>query len=178
MTAEYISRYVTPFGAGAVYASESGVTRVDLPDMLKYYAAPAASVEASSLTEHASQLLSRYFAGEPIEFGDIPVDYTGITHFRLKALQTIRGVMYGEIRSYGQIAALCGSPGAARAVGAAMASNSVPIIVPCHRIVGGDGRLTGFSAPGGIDMKRVLLEMEGVEFKRLRAVQKQVVMNK
>jgi len=178
MPEEFRSFFSTQFGVGAVYASESGVVKVVFPEMTKYSTAPDISSKHSSLTEYASELLCRYFGGEPIELADIPVDLTGIPLFRHKALDVIRGVKYGEIRSYGQIAALCGSPLASRAVGGAMASNPVPIIIPCHRIVGGDGRLTGFSASGGINMKRLLLEMEGVEFKRLLAIQKKLVINR
>lgn len=178
MTKEFRSFFSTQFGVGAVYASESAVSKVELPDMRKNSTPSDTSAEPSSLTECAADLVCRYFAGEPIEFADIPVDLAGLSLFRLKALYAIRSVNYGEIRSYGEIAILCGSPHAARAVGGAMAANPVPIIIPCHRIVGGGGGLTGFSAPGGIDMKRWLLEMEGVEFKRLLAIQKQLVINK
>jgi methylated-DNA-[protein]-cysteine S-methyltransferase len=175
MTGEFKSLFSTPYGVGAVHASEFGVLMVLLPDLSQVGAAfqkTAPEFGVSSLTEYASGLLERYFNGEHIGFEDIPVDLHGIPPFRSKALQIIRGIPYGDIRSYGQIAAECGSPGAARAVGGAMASNPVPVIIPCHRVVSINGRLTGFSAPGGETAKMMLLKMEGVEFKGLLAVQK------
>ena len=70
-----------------------------------------------------------------------------------------RGIPRGQTRTYGELARMAGSPGAARAVGQAMARNPWPIIVPCHRVLGSDGALTGFG--GGVDMKRRMLQMEG-----------------
>ena len=176
MTAEkFISIFSTPFGNGVVHASDQGVFKVDLPDMSQAAETlhkPAAGFRSSGLTEYASELLYRYCNGEDIESEDITVDLSSIPPFRCKALQVIRGIPYGDVRSYGQIAAECGSPRAARGVGGAMASNPVPVIIPCHRIVAGNGRLTGFSAPGGETAKMMLLKMEGVEFKGLLAIQK------
>ena len=73
---------------------------------------------------------------------------------------------------------MCGSPHAARAVGGALASNPVPIIIPCHRVVASDGRLTGFSAPGGESTKKALLQMEGVEFKGVLAIRHHAVIHR
>ena len=181
MAVEFRSFFSTPFGVGAVYASEQGIIKVDLPEWSQVATAfqeKSPEVESSRLSEHASALLQRYFTGERIEFKDIPVDLNGVPPFRCKALRVIREIQYGDVRSYGQIAMECGSPHAARAVGGAMASNPVPVIIPCHRIVGRDGRLTGFSAPGGETVKMMLLKMEGVEFKGLLVMQKQLVMNR
>jgi methylated-DNA-[protein]-cysteine S-methyltransferase len=175
------SLFSTPYGNGVVHATQFGIIKVDLPDISHATASFQTNVpefESSCLTKHASELLQRYFIGEQIEFNDIPVDLSCITPFRSKALQVIRGVPYGVVRSYGQIASNCGSPRAARAVGGAMASNPVPVIIPCHRIVASNGRLTGFSAPGGETAKMMLLKMEGVEFKGLLAIQKYLVMNR
>ncbi|MDD5285769.1 MAG: methylated-DNA--[protein]-cysteine S-methyltransferase [Desulfuromonadaceae bacterium] len=180
MVEEFRSIFSTCFGDGVIHASERGVTGVDLPDLSKIAAAShetAPRLKSSSLTEYASELLHRYFSGEPIEFKDIPVDLSGIPPFRSKALHAIRAIPYGDVRSYGQIAAECGSPHAARAVGGAMASNPMPVIIPCHRIVGGDGRMTGFSALGGVTAKMMLLRMEGVEFKGLLVCRNKLVMN-
>jgi len=91
--------------------------------------------------------------------------------FSIKALRTLlKLVPRGRVISYGRLAALCGSPGAARAVGGAMASNPFPILYPCHRVLGSDGSLTGFG--GGLELKRRMLEMEGV-----RAVKGKVDLN-
>ena len=181
MAVEFRSFFSTPFGVGAVYASEHGISKVNLPELSQLvtaFQANSPGIKSSRLTEYTSDLLHRYFAGERIEFKDIPVDLDGVPAFRCKALRVIRDIPYGDVRSYGQIAKECGSPHAARAVGGAMASNRVPVIIPCHRIVGGNGRLTGFSSPGGETVKMMLLKMEGVEFKGLLVIQKQLVMNR
>jgi methylated-DNA-[protein]-cysteine S-methyltransferase len=165
---EYVSSFETVFGMGAVVAGEQGIRRVHLPRGTESgtlvcdgpdRAAP------SELTERVSSLLKRYFNGERLQFDDIPVDIVLSGAFRLHVLRLIRSIPFGEVRSYGTVACLAGSPGAARAVGGAMASNPVPIIIPCHRVIASNGRLTGFSAPGGIKIKKYLLQMEGVEFK-------------
>jgi len=80
--------------------------------------------------------------------------------------------------SYGAIAVRYGSPRAVRAVGGALAANPVPVIIPCHRVVASDGRLTGFSAPGGTAAKMTLLTMEGIQFDSMRVVKNQLVMHR
>jgi len=103
--------------------------------------------------------LQRYFDGQQVLF-DEPLDLSGGTAFQRRVWLAVRDIPYGETRSYGQIARQVGSPGAARAVGRAMATNPVPIVVPCHRVIGSDGDLRGFG--GGLDLKRRMLEMERV----------------
>lgn len=102
--------------------------------------------------------LQRYFDGQRVLF-DEPLDLMGATAFQRRVWLAVRDIPYGETRSYSQIARQVGSPGAARAVGQAMAANPLPIIVPCHRVIGSAGDLRGFG--GGLDLKRRLLEMEG-----------------
>ena len=103
--------------------------------------------------------LQHYFDGQRVLF-DEPLDQSGATAFQRRIWLAARDIPYGETRSYGQIAHQAGSPGAARAIGRAMAANPVPIVVPCHRVIGSDGNLRGFG--GGLDLKRHLLEMERV----------------
>lgn len=81
------------------------------------------------------------------------------TPFRAKVYEVTRNIPYGETLSYGEVAAKAGSPKAARAVGAAMAANPLPLIIPCHRVVGADCKLTGFG--GGLNIKEMLLKLEG-----------------
>jgi methylated-DNA-[protein]-cysteine S-methyltransferase len=102
--------------------------------------------------------LRQYFDGQRVLF-DEPLYLSRATAFQRRVWSAVRGIPYGETRSYGQIARQAGSPGAARAVGRAMATNPVPIVVPCHRVIGSSGKLRGFG--GGLDLKRRLLEMEG-----------------
>lgn len=177
----YHSHFLTRYGVGIVSASDQGVTGVELPDVScsdtdshyeQYKSGP------SEISTHAALLLQRYFHGERIEFSDIPVDLRALPPFRQKVLNKIRTVAFGQICSYGQIAEMSGSPHAARAVGGALAANPIPIIIPCHRVVASDGRLTGFSAPGGVHAKKILLQLEGIEFKGLLVVTNQLVMHR
>ena len=104
--------------------------------------------------------LQQYFDGQRVLF-DEPLDLRGATAFQRRVWSAVRDIPYGETRSYGQIAHQAGSPGAARAVGRAMATNPVPIVVPCHRVIGSNGDLRGFG--GGLDLKRRMLELEGMD---------------
>lgn len=167
-----LSWYRTRFGTGAVLAGEAGICRVLLP-FGDESDCPAMTdligLSPSAQTEHAAELLMRYFAGAPQHFESIAVDLGGVTPFRARILELIRRIPHGRTMSYAQVAAMAGQRGGARAIGGAMAANPVPIIIPCHRVVASDGRLTGYSAPGGTVSKKILLEMEGVEFKGVRA---------
>lgn len=101
--------------------------------------------------------LWRYFRGERLSL-DVPLDLPERPVFWRRVWGIVAMIPYGETRSYGEVAREAGVASAARAVGGAMANNPVPIIIPCHRVVGSDGSLTGFG--GGLDMKRRLLDME------------------
>lgn len=103
-------------------------------------------------------LLKRYFVGEPVDLRLCVLDARRATPFLREAWQGAQEIPRGQVRSYGWLAAQLGRPRAARAVGRAMALNPFPIVVPCHRMVGSDGSLTGFA--GGIAMKRRLLDLE------------------
>ncbi len=105
--------------------------------------------------------LEEYFAGKRDRF-ESPIDLRAVRGaFHRKVLRKLKGVPPGRVISYGELAARSGSPRAARAVGAAMAANPLPIVIPCHRVIASAGRLGGFS--GGIRQKKKLLGHEGVE---------------
>ena len=108
-----------------------------------------------AFAEAAAQL-DAYFAGELRDF-DLDIRLT-VTPFRQAVLGELRRIPYGETRTYGDIAARIGRPKAVRAVGAANGSNPLPIVIPCHRVVGAGGQLTGFG--GGLETKRYLLGLE------------------
>jgi methylated-DNA-[protein]-cysteine S-methyltransferase len=108
----------------------------------------------------AAELLERCAAGEPVDFSGVPLALDHLTPFARQVVAACRNIPRGEVRTYGELAAACGSPGAARAVGSVMAKNRYPLIVPCHRVVGAAGGLGGYSAPEGLRMKRRLLAME------------------
>ena len=119
-------------------------------------ASDAASVGAARVLDAAERQLEEYFAGKRRVF-DILTDVSG-TPFQLQAWQQLSRIPFGETRTYGAQAAAMGNPAAVRAVGAANGRNPLPIIVPCHRVIGASGRLTGFA--GGIEAKRHLLQFE------------------
>lgn len=99
--------------------------------------------------------------GAPLDLAFVDLDERGIDAFRRAVYAATRTIRPGSTVTYGDIARTIGRPDAARDVGAALASNPFPIVVPCHRVVGAGGKLTGFSAPGGLATKRRMLELEG-----------------
>jgi methylated-DNA-[protein]-cysteine S-methyltransferase len=123
-------------------------------------AKPIAHVATTRWLEDVAALLERYAAGEPVDFSEVQLDLDHLTPFARRVVAACRNIPRGEVQSYGELAAACESPGAARAVGSVMAKNRNPLIVPCHRVVGSGGGLGGYSAPEGLRMKRRLLEME------------------
>jgi O-6-methylguanine DNA methyltransferase len=143
-------------GALTVIASERGLRRVAFGDRLEEWAAALPDLTVAPIDEVRAQL-GEYFAGERRAFSlDLDLQATG---FSRSVLDELARVPYGELETYGALAAAAGYPGAARAVGGVMNRNPIAIVLPCHRIVGADGSLTGFG--GGLELKRTLLELEG-----------------
>ncbi len=116
--------------------------------------------DALGKTDRACAALDEYFAGTRRDFDDLPLAPRGGTAFQRVVWAELRRIPFGETRSYGQLAAALGKPGASRAVGRANGANPIPLVVPCHRVIGANGALTGFSAVGGIATKRGLLAFE------------------
>lgn len=109
----------------------------------------------------AVRQLEEYFAGERTEF-ELPLDLSGVsTDFQRQVYEQLLTVGYGQVTSYGALAQAVGGPELARAVGQAVGANPIPIVIPCHRVVGSGGRLTGFG--GGLPAKIALLRLEGVD---------------
>jgi len=104
--------------------------------------------------------LARYFAGDRVRFDDVPVDLDWCTDFQRSVAETLRAVPYGEVVTYGELAALAGHPNAQRAAGTFCAHNRLPLVLPCHRVVAAGG--LGSYGSLGIVFKRRLLELEGV----------------
>lgn len=175
---EYASLFETDLGAGIVVATAAGICRVSLPYSDAISDPDLFGLTSSELSERVANMLINYFKGNPQPFENVPLDMNVSGSFRSHVLELVRTISFGDIRSYAQIACMAGSPGAARAVGGAMAANPVPVIVPCHRVVAADGGLTGFSAPGGLELKKYLLKLEGVEFKGEHSIRKINVINR
>lgn len=142
----------TPIGRLGLVASERGLARV------LWDGERGAGGDPAVLAVAAAQL-SEYFAGMRQEF-DLPLDLDG-TAFQRRAWTALAKIPYGETRSYGEQARRLGVPRAARAIGAANGANPLPIVLPCHRLVGADGSLTGFG--DGLETKRWLLEFEATQ---------------
>ena len=105
----------------------------------------------------------RYFEGEEVQF-DEPVANRNVSDFTLLIYKRLREVRWGQTISYGDLAKMVQKPGAARSVGSIMSKNVTPLIIPCHRVIKGDGSIGGFTANGGIDLKIKMLALEGNSF--------------
>jgi len=150
----------SPVGELKLVASDAGLVAVLWPedDPKRVRLGDAREDAAHPVLRKAVAQLEEYFAGKRSEF-DLPLDARG-TEFQKLVWEQLLAIPYGETRSYGQLAARLGKPTASRAVGAANGRNPLSIVVPCHRVIGTSGALTGFA--GGLETKRVLLELEGV----------------
>ncbi len=152
--------FSTELGSCAIAWSERGLTDFWLP--------PAPPLESDvPPTEAIAGIIDRvrrHLAGERQNFADLDYDFTLVPEFNAAVLRATLAVKSGETRSYGEIAAAAGQPVAAsRAVGRALGANRWPLLIPCHRIVAADGRMTGFSGPGGVKTKLRLLALEGAQ---------------
>lgn len=155
---------LTDVGELTVVASDRGVRAVlwpgehvgDAAGRVRVTASSTATPAAASILQHAVAQLQQYFAGTRTEF-DLPLDPQG-TEFQQQAWAVLCGIPFGQTISYGEQASRLGDRNKARAVGAANGKNPISVIVPCHRVVGSTGSLTGFA--GGLDTKTWLLEHE------------------
>ncbi len=162
----------TPLGWVSVVVEGARVVAISLPAPLERAqqaigAEARAGVSAAPLRAVTDDL-RRYFQGEEVNLNRHLVDLSGQPPFVRRALSAARRIPYGQVRTYGWVARAAGRPGAARAAGQAMARNPVPLLIPCHRVVGAGGRLTGFG--GGLELKRALLRLEGVSCDRGRVL--------
>lgn len=116
-------------------------------------------------TAEALSQISEYLAGDRYEF-NLTLDVSGLSFFQLQALQFTADIPYAQTRTYQEIAVRMGRPHAARAVGRAEATNPIPLVIPCHRVIGSDGKLHGYGGPGGIKLKAWLLDLELTNLKK------------
>ncbi len=154
------ARYESPLGGMLLAATDRGLAGVwflgqrHMPDTRGWREDAAHPVLRAAMAQ-----LRAYFAGERTGF-DLPLDLQGGTPFQQGVWQALRAIPPGGTTSYGQLARQVGKPQAARAIGAAVGRNPVSIIVPCHRVLGTGGSLTGYA--GGLERKTALLQLEGV----------------
>ena len=148
----------TPIGPLTLTAGASGLVRIDFGPV-GGVVDPGGGAAADAVVAQAEVELEQYFAGVRREF-TVVLDRSGRRGFRGEVLTHLEDVPYGETISYGELALASGRPGAARAVGTAMATNPLPIVVPCHRVTRAGGVLGSYG--GGVDAKQELLRLEGV----------------
>jgi len=157
----------TKLGWMGLVGGEKGVERIYLPEpsqeelrgrIVREF--PDGREGGHALTRAKGEILE-YFGGRRKKF-EMPLDFSSATPFQRKTYQVMLAIPLGKVHTYRWLAEKIGNPKSLRAVGNANGKNRWPLVVPCHRIVGSDGRLTGFSAPGGLDLKAELLKLEGV----------------
>jgi methylated-DNA-[protein]-cysteine S-methyltransferase len=162
--------FETARGFVAIAWGANGITSLRLPvgssvaaeQALLKRVAPAGRATPSAEIAAIIDAAKRYFLGEHVDFSGVAVDLGEQDPFFASVYALVRKLGWGETTTYGAIAkALGAGPEAARDVGKAMASNPVPLIVPCHRVLAAGGKIGGFSAPGGSDTKTWMLELEG-----------------
>ena len=152
----YYTHMASPIGRLLLTGDEAGLTLISLPED-RYMREPAPDWRADTGPfDAALDQLDAYFAGARTKF-DLALAPRG-TPFQHAVWDALRAIPYGETRSYGDIAGTIGRPTASRAVGAANGRNPLPIVVPCHRVIGSTGKLTGFG--GGLETKAALLALE------------------
>ena len=157
MSESSISRrsFPTPFGFITITAEDEKITSVEL-------CKKSSSIGASKVLDQAAKQIELYLQGRLPKFS-LPLKVSG-TPFQLAVWKAIARVPFGQTISYGEIASAVGKPQAARAVGAAVGANPTPLLVGCHRVLGSNGSLTGYSGGQGIKTKKLLLDHEGIEY--------------
>lgn len=160
----YFSSLSTSIGLLFAAKNARGVCRISFPhdtenDFLHaFFKKTATPIERNDVSlQYEIATLRAYFSGNQVTF-DFPLDISSGTPFQTKVWRKLQEIPYGECRSYQWIAEQIGSPGASRAVGSANHNNPLPPIIPCHRVIGADGRLTGYAS--GLSIKKWLLEKE------------------
>ncbi len=142
-----------PTGVLSIIATDEGLEQIRFDAS---YPSGAVRCHDHAILRETSRQLDAYFAHDLREF-DLPLVLKG-TPFQIRVWRALQQIPYGETRSYGQQARAIGAPDAVRAVGAANGQNPIPIVVPCHRVIGSNGKLTGFG--GGLPLKQWLLDLE------------------
>ena len=159
--------FETEWGFFGLAANEAGLVRSVLPvrDIKRAKSLLLKGLEdigcryEKGLMKRVQEDINAYYKGCYVNF-DVPVCLDGLTGFQRAVLSALMGVKYGEIRTYGELAKMAGRGTAVRAVGGVLAINPLPLIIPCHRITYSNGRIGGFSAFGGVKVKKKMLEME------------------
>ncbi|TWU33028.1 methylated-DNA--[protein]-cysteine S-methyltransferase [Novipirellula artificiosorum] len=159
----YALKHDSPIGPLWSYWTKRGLYRLQWADTAQpewIVDETLGSASAKSAADKLDVALIAFFAGHAEDFAWVRIDSLGWTPFADKVYRKCREIKPGSTMTYKQLAQRAGNERASRAVGSAMARNRVPIVIPCHRVVSSSGGLSGFSAPGGLETKRLLLELE------------------
>jgi len=168
MAAPRYTRFDTPLGRCGIAWTDLGIALVQLPEADEEKAVRrltrdgAAPGDPPPEVAEAIRRIAVHLGGKPQDFAPVRLDWSGIAEFPRRVYAAARRIEAGRTATYGEVAELAGAPGQARAVGRALGANRIPLIVPCHRVVGSGGWMGGFSAPGGVVTKTKLLALEGV----------------
>jgi methylated-DNA-[protein]-cysteine S-methyltransferase len=159
----------TPVGTLVAASTPRGLVSLSYPDhfggtdgVLDWVAARLSPrmLEAPARLDEVRRELDEYFAGSRREF-DLPIDWALASPWGRRILKATAAIPFGQVSTYGAVAAKAGNPKASRAAGRALNTNPIPIVVPCHRVIGKSGKLVGYA--GGLDRKVTLLQIEGIE---------------
>ena len=159
--------FKTKWGFFGLAGNENGLCRTQLPGpekekikALLLKGCPEAKLDKNFCKKLQEQIID-YYEGKSVKFDkDIPLNLEEFTSFGKSVLKTCEKIRNGQSITYSQLATKAGRPNASRAVGSVLAKNPMPLIIPCHRIVRSDGKMGGFSAPGGTAVKKKMLELE------------------
>jgi len=160
-------RFETSIGTLTIRFGKEGIRSLSLPDRVEtaaYENDKPDFLEGWDNAVSAVNKLIDYFNGAAVDFSSIKLDLGEYSDFFRTVSEEVGSIPYGTVSTYGRVAENIGKNGAARAVGRVMAGNPIPIIIPCHRVVAADGTLTGYSAAGGLEMKKYLLRLEKSEY--------------
>lgn len=155
------TRMTSPIGDLILVEEKGALISVGFAEGPRPASLPPDGEERPERFDNVVRQLQEYFRGERRDF-DLPLAPRG-TPFQQRVWQALREIPYGRSASYAEIARRLGNPNAMRAVGLANGRNPIPVIIPCHRVIGADGSLTGYG--GGLPIKRKLLALEGIEFR-------------
>ncbi len=156
----HLHRFLTALGPCALRWGERGISAVLTPGRRELAPPVTSGPRPRRDVETAAEGIVSLLAGERTDLRFVSLDWGSTPAFDRAVYEAAREIPPGAVCSYGELAAATGAPGAAREVGAALARNPFPIVVPCHRVLSAAGTLHGFSAPGGLDTKRRMLEIE------------------
>ncbi|SEP96628.1 methylated-DNA-[protein]-cysteine S-methyltransferase [Devosia sp. YR412] len=158
----------TALGTFGIGWTDAGIARLQLPGLdqaamlSRINRDGAGPGDPTRAVEAVINRVEDYAEGEVVDFSDVALDLSSVSDFNRRTYALLLTIGWGEVTTYGAMARQLGDVGLSRAVGAAMGSNPIPLIIPCHRVLASDGKPGGFSAPGGAESKVRMLALEGV----------------